>query len=108
METGMSKTIEEQISAFSDGELPDEELELLLHRLERVKAHRSTLATYIKKNRIDSSDRAYLDPPLAYTRSPGLWIHPLGPGGKHRVYNRLLRPDYWSRLATASLPASDQ
>jgi len=42
----MSKTIEEQISAFSDGELPDEELELLLHRLERVKEHRSTLATY--------------------------------------------------------------
>jgi negative regulator of sigma E activity len=42
----MTQTIEEQISAFCDGELPDEELELMLRRLERGKAHRATLARY--------------------------------------------------------------
>ena len=42
----MTQTIEEQISAFCDGELPDEELELLLRRLERGEAHCTTLARY--------------------------------------------------------------
>jgi negative regulator of sigma E activity len=42
----MTQTIEEQISAFCDGELPDEELELLLRRLERTEAHCATLARY--------------------------------------------------------------
>ena len=42
----MTQTIEEQISAFYDGELPDEELELLLRRLERTEAHCATLSRY--------------------------------------------------------------
>ncbi len=42
----MTQTIEEQISAFYDGELPDAELELLLRRLERTDAHCATLARY--------------------------------------------------------------
>ncbi len=42
----MTQTIEEQISAFCDGELPDEEFELLLRRLERTEAHSETLARY--------------------------------------------------------------
>ena len=42
----MTQTIEEQISAFCDGELPDAEFELLLRRLERTEAHSATLARY--------------------------------------------------------------
>jgi len=42
----MTQTIEEQISAFCDGELPDEELELLLRRFERGEAHWAILARY--------------------------------------------------------------
>ncbi len=42
----MTQTIEEQISAFCDGELPDEELTLLLRRLERGEAHCATLARF--------------------------------------------------------------
>jgi len=42
----MTQTIEEQISAFCDGELPNEELELRARRLERGEAHCATLARY--------------------------------------------------------------
>jgi len=46
METDVSRSIEEQLSAFLDGELRDEELELLVRRLERDKHYRATLARY--------------------------------------------------------------
>jgi negative regulator of sigma E activity len=46
MESDVSRSIEEQLSAFLDGELRDEELELLVRRLERDKHYRATLARY--------------------------------------------------------------
>jgi hypothetical protein len=46
METDVTRNIEEQVSAFIDGELPDEELQLLVRRLERDEEHRATLARY--------------------------------------------------------------
>jgi negative regulator of sigma E activity len=42
----MSQPVEEQLSAFLDGELPSEELDLLLARLDREPAKRATLARY--------------------------------------------------------------
>jgi len=42
----MNRTIEEQLSALLDGELPAEEEVLLLKRLGRDSAHRETLARY--------------------------------------------------------------
>jgi negative regulator of sigma E activity len=42
-----ASTIEEQLSAFVDGELPHQEMELLLRRLERDEGHRSTFARYV-------------------------------------------------------------
>jgi negative regulator of sigma E activity len=42
----MSQTIEEQLSALLDGELPEAEEELLLRRLEREPAYRDTLVRY--------------------------------------------------------------
>jgi len=42
----MSRTVEEQLSALLDAELPVEEEELLLRRLERDGSHRETLARY--------------------------------------------------------------
>lgn len=46
MSSDVNRSIKEQLSAFIDGELPAEELELLLRRLERDKDHRATLARY--------------------------------------------------------------
>jgi len=46
METDVTRSIEEQLSAFLDGELPDEELQLLVRRLEREKSFRATLVRY--------------------------------------------------------------
>jgi len=46
MTSDVSRTIEEQLSAFLDGELPDEELQLLVRRLERDGGHRATLERY--------------------------------------------------------------
>ncbi len=46
MESDVSRSIEEQLSAFLDGELRDEELALLVRRLERDKHYRATLARY--------------------------------------------------------------
>ncbi|MCP3999762.1 MAG: sigma-E factor negative regulatory protein [Gammaproteobacteria bacterium] len=46
MEADVTRNIEEQLSAFLDGELPDAELELLVRRLERDQELRSTLARY--------------------------------------------------------------
>jgi negative regulator of sigma E activity len=46
MATDVSRTIEEQLSAFLDGELPDEELQLLVRRLERDDEYRATLVRY--------------------------------------------------------------
>ena len=46
MEKEVTRSIEEQLSAFMDGELPEEELQLLVRRLERDEEHRATLARY--------------------------------------------------------------
>ncbi len=42
----MNDPIDEQLSAFIDGELPDQELELLLARVDRDPARRTRLARY--------------------------------------------------------------
>jgi len=42
----MSKILDEQLSAFLDGELPPEEVDLLLARLDRDPARRATLGRY--------------------------------------------------------------
>jgi len=42
----MSQIVEQQLSAFLDGDLPAEELDLLLARVDRDSAHRATLARY--------------------------------------------------------------
>ena len=46
MEKDVTRNIEEQLSAFLDGELPDEELQLLVRRLEREESFRATLVRY--------------------------------------------------------------
>lgn len=46
MESDVSRNIDEQLSAFLDGELPEEELQLLVRRLERDEDHRATLIRY--------------------------------------------------------------
>ena len=46
MESEVNRNIEEQLSAFLDGELPADELQLLVRRLERNEEHRATLARY--------------------------------------------------------------
>ena len=46
MEADVNRNIEEQLSAFLDGELRKEELELLVRRLERDDQYRATLARY--------------------------------------------------------------
>jgi len=57
-----TSTIEEQLSAFVDGELPHQEMELLLRRLERDDSHRSTFALYVSigsvlRGDVSQSDR---------------------------------------------------
>ncbi len=46
MESEVNRNIEEQLSAFLDGELSAHELQLLVRRLERNEEHRATLARY--------------------------------------------------------------
>lgn len=46
MEQDVTRGIEEQLSAFLDGELPDEEVALLVRRLDREESYRDTLASY--------------------------------------------------------------
>jgi negative regulator of sigma E activity len=46
MEADVTRNIEEQLSAFLDGELPEAELQLLIRRLEKDEAYRATLARY--------------------------------------------------------------
>jgi len=46
LEADVTRNIEEQLSAFLDGELPEAELQLLVRRLEREQAYRVTLARY--------------------------------------------------------------
>ena len=46
MEKDVTRHIEEQLSAFLDGELPEEELALLVRRLERDDSYRATLDRY--------------------------------------------------------------
>jgi negative regulator of sigma E activity len=46
MEMDVSRNIEEQLSAFLDGELPEEELALLVRRLEIDEDHRATLGRF--------------------------------------------------------------
>jgi len=58
----MSSTIDEQLSAFVDGELPQEEMELLLRRLERNQSQRETFSRYVTigavlRGDINQSDR---------------------------------------------------
>lgn len=45
-ESDVTRNIEEQLSAFLDGELPQDELQLLVRRLEKDPLHRATLARY--------------------------------------------------------------
>ena len=54
-------TIEEQLSAFVDGELPQEELELLLRRLERGEGHRQTFSRYISMGSVLRGDLGQSD-----------------------------------------------
>ncbi len=46
MEKDVTRHIEEQLSAFLDGELPEEELAMLVRRLERDENYRATLDRY--------------------------------------------------------------
>jgi negative regulator of sigma E activity len=46
MESEVNRNIEEQLSAFLDGELSADELQLLVRRLERNEDYRATLASY--------------------------------------------------------------
>lgn len=46
MEGDVTRNIEEQLSAFLDGELPEAELALLVRRLEKDSEYRATLARY--------------------------------------------------------------
>lgn len=46
MESDVTRSIEEQLSAFLDGELPEAELQLLIRRLEKDEVYRATLARY--------------------------------------------------------------
>jgi sigma-E factor negative regulatory protein RseA len=46
MGADVTRNIEEQLSAFLDGELPEAELQLLIRRLEKDEAYRATLARY--------------------------------------------------------------
>jgi len=46
MEKDVTRGIEEQLSAFLDGELPEEEVALLVRRLERDDTYRLTLTSY--------------------------------------------------------------
>ncbi len=46
MEKDVTRHIEEQLSAFLDGELPEEELAMLVRRLERDESYRATLDRY--------------------------------------------------------------
>lgn len=65
METDVSRSIEEQLSAFLDGELPDEELQLLVRRLERDGEYRATLARYsligniLRKDPVQSAAKSF-------------------------------------------------
>jgi negative regulator of sigma E activity len=65
METDVSRGIEEQLSAFLDGELPEEELQLLVRRLERDEAYRATLVRYslignvLRNDPVGSSSEAF-------------------------------------------------
>jgi anti-sigma factor RsiW len=45
-ESDVTRNIEEQLSAFLDGELPQDELQLLVRRLEKDPQHRATLSRY--------------------------------------------------------------
>ena len=46
METDVTRNIEEQLSAFIDGELPEAELQMLIRRLGKDEHYRATLARY--------------------------------------------------------------
>ena len=46
-ETEVARNIEEQLSAFLDGELLEAELQMLVRRLEKAPAHRATLVRYV-------------------------------------------------------------
>jgi negative regulator of sigma E activity len=56
-----TSTIEEQLSAFVDGELPHQEMELLLRRLERDDLHRRTFARYVSIGSVLRGDVSQFD-----------------------------------------------
>jgi len=62
MESDVNRSIEEQLSAFLDGELRDEELELLVRRLERNQQYRATLARYSLIGNVVRNDPAQTYP----------------------------------------------
>ena len=71
----MNETLKMQISAFVDGELPDNESELLLRRLSQDAAMRQQVAEYLRIGRLIRRDqdvpgidtlRGRIATPLAY------------------------------------------
>jgi negative regulator of sigma E activity len=61
-EAKVTRNIEEQLSAFLDGELPEAELQLLVRRLEKEPAYRATLARYVYMGSVMRDDSAGLFP----------------------------------------------
>lgn len=60
MESEVNRNIEEQLSAFLDGELSSDELQLLVRRLERNDEYRATLARYAGIGGMLRNDRSSL------------------------------------------------
>lgn len=57
MESEVNRNIEEQLSAFLDGELSADELQLLVRRIERDDEYRATLARYARIGGLLRNDR---------------------------------------------------
>lgn len=58
MESEVNRNIEEQLSAFLDGELSTDELQLLVRRMERDDEYRATLARYARIGGLLRNDRS--------------------------------------------------
>ncbi|MGI9290075.1 MAG: sigma-E factor negative regulatory protein [Gammaproteobacteria bacterium] len=61
MEADVNRNIEEQLSAFLDGELPEAELQMLIRRLEKEENYRATLARYTLIGSIIRDDPAFAE-----------------------------------------------
>jgi negative regulator of sigma E activity len=97
MEQDVTRNIEEQLSAFLDGELQNEELQLLVRRLERDDAYRATLVRYsligniLRKDSVQASaaefrlgimaaideEPAEIQPAPAVAAPARTWLRPL-------------------------------